>query len=114
MVRRNDKTTPSAYTTTEHSGSIMAQDREDAQKAEEESSNLSFEELLEELDGLVNELESGELSLENSLKTFERGMKLADQGTTILDDAEKKVEVLLQGSDGNSSRAPFQSGEFDS
>lgn len=92
----------------------MAQERDDAQKAAKENTNLSFEELLEELDGLVNELESGELSLEDSLKTFERGMKLADQGSGILDEAEKKVEVLLQGPDGETGRAPFQGGEFDS
>ena len=92
----------------------MAQERDDAQKAAEENTNLSFEELLEELDELVNELESGELSLEDSLKTFERGMKLADQGSGILDEAEKKVEILLQGPDGEAGRAPFQGGEFDS
>ena len=41
--------------------------------------DINFEKALEELEGIVEDLESGDLSLENSLKSFEKGVKLARQ-----------------------------------
>ena len=41
--------------------------------------DINFEKSLEELEGIVENLESGDLSLENSLKSFEKGIKLARQ-----------------------------------
>ena len=40
---------------------------------------IDFEKALEQLEGIVEDLESGDLSLENSLKSFEKGIKLARQ-----------------------------------
>ena len=56
---------------------------------------LSFEKSLEKLEGLVKKLESGELSLEDSIKAFEEGVNLAQICGKKLDEAEKKVEILL-------------------
>lgn len=60
----------------------------------------SFEDILERLQGVVQELEKGDLSLEKTLARFEEGMKLARKGTALLDDAEKRVEVLLKDPQG--------------
>ena len=85
----------------------MTQEQDNAQKPAAEVENLSFEGLMTELEGLVEHLETGDLSLEDSLSTFERGMVLTDAGAAMLDAAEKKVEVLLKGSGGETQRAPM-------
>lgn len=58
--------------------------------------NLSFEDALSELEGIVGELERGETSLETSIANFERGMSLARRCEDRLGEAEKKVGVLLK------------------
>ena len=54
-----------------------------------------FEEALEKLGALVEQMESGDLSLEESLKIFEEGIKLSKDCQNALSDAEKKVQALL-------------------
>ena len=66
-----------------------------------------FDEILGRLRGVVERLESGNLSLEDSLKFFEEGIALCRRGATILDSAERKVEVLLGGPSGSPRTAPF-------
>lgn len=56
-----------------------------------------FDDLLGRLRDVVEKLENGNLSLEDSLKFFEEGIDLCRRGATILDSAERKVEVLLAG-----------------
>ena len=56
---------------------------------------LSFEQVLEKLEGVVAELERGELPLEQALAAFERGVTLSRKGASLLDDAERRIEVLL-------------------
>ncbi|WP_210433646.1 exodeoxyribonuclease VII small subunit [Zobellella endophytica] len=58
--------------------------------------NMDFESALSELEGLVNQLEEGELSLEQALKSFERGIQLARAGQQRLSQAEQQVQILLQ------------------
>ena len=58
--------------------------------------NISFEKSVQELDSIVEKMESGELNLEQSLELFERGVKLTRECRKILDDAEKKIEKLLE------------------
>ena len=58
---------------------------------------LAYEELVEQLDGVVRQLEAGELTLEESLRAFERGVVLAQAAERRLDGAEQRVEMLLQG-----------------
>ncbi len=55
---------------------------------------IDFESTLEQLEELVQEMESGELGLEASLKAFERGVKLTRQCQTALKNAELKVQAL--------------------
>ena len=56
----------------------------------------SFEKSVQELDSIVEKMEPGELNLEQSLELFERGVKLTRECRKILDDAEKKIEKLLE------------------
>lgn len=59
--------------------------------------DLAYETLIDELDGVVRQLEASELTLEESLQAFERGVKLAKAAEGRLDQAEQRVEVLTQG-----------------
>jgi len=56
----------------------------------------SFEEALNKLEQITKELEEGDLSLEESLKYFDEGVKLAEYCNSKLNDAQKKVEILLK------------------
>lgn len=66
-----------------------------------------FEEALQELEAIVQRLEDGNLSLDESLALFEEGIKLSRLCAQRLDEAEKKVELLLKDEDGSLSRQPF-------
>jgi len=55
-----------------------------------------FEETLAALETLVEQLEKGDLSLEESLKSFEKGVKLTRACQTALQEAEQKVQILLE------------------
>lgn len=56
----------------------------------------SFEEALAELEQLVERMEQGNLPLEESLKLFERGIELTRTCQKSLQDAEQKVQILLE------------------
>ena len=58
--------------------------------------DINFEKALVELEGIVEDLESGDLSLENSLKSFEKGIKLARQCQEQLSKAELQVQKLIE------------------
>ena len=58
--------------------------------------DINFEKALEELEGIIEDLESGDLSLENSLKSFEKGIKLARQCQEQLSKAELQVQKLIE------------------
>ena len=60
----------------------------------------SFEEALAILEQITKELEEGDLSLEESLKYFDEGVKLAEYCNSKLNDAQKKVEILLKKDGG--------------
>lgn len=57
---------------------------------------ISFEESMQKLEKIAVELEKGDLSLEESLTKFEEGMKLSKQCNEIIENAEKKITILLQ------------------
>ena len=57
---------------------------------------MKFEESMQKLEEIAKELESGELSLDESMSKFEEGMKLSKQCNEILENAEKKITILLQ------------------
>jgi exodeoxyribonuclease VII small subunit len=59
----------------------------------------SFEDALAKLEDITNELEKGELPLEDSLKYFDEGVQLAEYCNSKLNDAQRKVEILLKKDD---------------
>ncbi|TQQ51184.1 exodeoxyribonuclease VII small subunit [Vibrio cholerae] len=67
--------------------------------ASKKPENMSFESTIEELEQLVEQLESGDLALDEALRKFERGISLARAGQLKLDDAEQRVRILLSNRD---------------
>ena len=57
---------------------------------------MPFEEAMEKLETITTELEKGDLSLEESMKKFEKGMELSKICNEILQNAEKKITILLE------------------
>ena len=56
----------------------------------------SFEEALKGLEAIVNRLESGEPPLEEAIRLFEEGMRLSETCRKRLDEADRKIELLLR------------------
>ena len=72
-----------------------------------------FERALEELEGLVERMESGEMTLDASLAAFERGIHLTRRCQQALADAEQRVRVLLEREDGSLETVPFDAPDAD-
>lgn len=68
----------------------------------------SFEAALKELEGIVKQLESGEAKLEEALVLFERGVKLSRFCSQKLEEAEKKIELLVRDTQGEYKATPFE------
>jgi exodeoxyribonuclease VII small subunit len=66
-----------------------------------------FEECLQRLEKIVDELEKGDLPLEQALKLFEEGMELSNSCRKELESAEGKVEILLK-QNGKMQAEPFE------
>jgi len=56
---------------------------------------MSFEDIMESLESIANELESGKLNLDESVEKFEEGIKLSKKCNEILNKAEKKISMLV-------------------
>ena len=67
-----------------------------------------FETSLKKLEDIVKRLEGGSLSLEDSLKAFEEGVKHSAFCSGKLDEAERRIEILLKQKDGTLKREPFE------
>jgi exodeoxyribonuclease VII small subunit len=70
-------------------------------------SELKYEDALKRLEKLVGELDASELDLETRLKKFEEGTKLARALLKKLDQAKKKVQMLVKTNVGETSLASF-------
>lgn len=66
-----------------------------------------FAATVEQLESIVERLESGELSLEDALTAFEQGVRLTRDAQQRLDSAELKVQALSEDSEGRLNVAPF-------
>lgn len=78
--------------------------------AKKDQQNKKFEAAIEELEQVVEQLESGDLSLEDSLAAFEKGVGLVKLCNQRLTEVEKKVELLVKDKEGNLQLKPFESG----
>lgn len=70
----------------------------------------SFEELMDDLENIAEELESDKLNLDDSMKKFEEGMKISKLCNEKLENAEKKISILLE-KDGEIKEENFNTGE---
>ena len=70
--------------------------------------NKSFEEMMNSLENIAKDLESGDLSLDDSVKKFEEGMKISKECSRILEDVEKKITILTKDSEGNLKEEDFE------
>ena len=68
--------------------------------AKKESTQKNFESALEELEQVVEQLESGDLPLDDSLSAFEKGVGLVKFCNHKLNEVEKKIELLVKDKDG--------------
>jgi exodeoxyribonuclease VII small subunit len=67
----------------------------------------AYDAVVARLERVVGELESGQLSLEQSIEKFAEGVKLAHEATRKLDEAERRIEVLVRNADGSEGEVPF-------
>jgi len=67
----------------------------------------SFEKAINDLEKIVKSLESGDLPLEKALEKFEAGIKLSRYCSEKLDDAEKRVTLLMADETGETLERPF-------
>jgi exodeoxyribonuclease VII small subunit len=68
---------------------------------------VKFEQAMARLEAIVHELEKGDLSLDESLKIFEEGIRLSKNCLKVLEEAERKVEVLVQDTNGKRQLRAF-------
>ena len=61
---------------------------------------LNFEDTMKELETIVKELENGDLNLDESVKKFEKGMNLSKNANKMIEEAEKKIMILIKNEDG--------------
>ncbi len=89
-----------------------AQERKDTGRAPSDPEPVrSFEEKMKRLEEIVRVMEQGDRPLEESMRLFEEGVALSDQCQKILEEAERKVSILLSASrdtGGGSVEAPFR------
>lgn len=76
-------------------------------RGERDMSKENFEESMKRLEEIVTELENGNLNLDESVNKFEEGMKISKQCNKILEQAEKKITILLEN-DGELKEEEFK------
>ena len=69
----------------------------------------AYDAVVTRLERVVGELESGRLNLEQSIDKFAEGVKLAHEATRKLDEAERRIEMLVRNADGSEGEVPFDS-----
>jgi exodeoxyribonuclease VII small subunit len=70
---------------------------------------VKFEQAMARLEAIVAELEKGDLPLDESLKIFEEGIRLSKNCLKVLEEAERKIEVLVQDQNGKKQLRAFSS-----
>lgn len=78
-----------------------------------EKKELKFEEALEKLEKIVEDLEGDDLSLDESMKRYEEGMRLSKLCSRRLEEAKKKIELLVKGEDGKFLTKSLEKDELD-
>lgn len=74
---------------------------------------VKFEQAMARLEAIVGELEKGDLPLDESLKIFEEGIRLSKNCLKVLEEAERKIEVLVQDKNGKRQLRAFSADDSD-
>ena len=80
-------------------------------RAKKGSREPGFEAALERLERIVKDLERGDLPLEESLRLFEEGVHLTRLCAARLDEAQRRIDLLTRGPEGNLKLVPFDAPE---
>ena len=73
---------------------------------------VKFEEALKKLEKIVEDLEKGDLSLDEALKKYQEGIELARLSSQRLENAKKKIDVLIKNKKGEFELKPIDEGEI--
>jgi len=76
-------------------------------KTQQDIAKMSFEQALEELKTIVEQLETGETRLDDAISAYERGSQLKRHCEDKLREAQAKIEKISLGADGNVASEPF-------
>jgi exodeoxyribonuclease VII small subunit len=90
---------------TTSSGGLLSQPSE---RGAQPGGDDSYDAIVARLERVVGELESGQLSLEQSIEKFAEGVRLARDASRKLDDAERRVELLVRAADGGDEAVPLE------
>ena len=82
-------------------------------RAKKGSREPGFEQALERLERIVAALEGGDLPLEESLRLFEEGVGLTRQCAARLEEAQRRIDLLSRGADGELRLVPFDAPDDD-
>jgi exodeoxyribonuclease VII small subunit len=78
-----------------------------------ETLEISFEQAIEDLTGIVNKIETGQVSLAESLEQYEKGMAMIKHCRGILLDAEKRIEQIAENEEQEETDADSDETEDD-
>ena len=73
-----------------------------------EAAEMGYEQAMRRLEEIVRRLEDANLTLDESLRLFEEGVALSRLCSKLLDDAEHRIERLLEGQDGRTVLVPVK------
>jgi exodeoxyribonuclease VII small subunit len=82
-------------------------DRRPVEQAAEPEASPAYDVLVTRLEKIVGELEAGQLSLEQSIERFAEGVRTAREAQRKLDEAERRVEMLVRSAEGEPEAVPF-------
>jgi len=68
----------------------------------------TFEQAMQELEGIVQELEAGDLPLDRVMSRFEDGIRLSNYCSRKLEETERRISALIRTPDGKLVEKPFQ------
>ena len=74
---------------------------------------MKFEDALKRLEKIVEDLEKGDLSLDEALKKYQEGIGLSRICTQRLDNAKKKIDLLIKNKKGDFELSPFDEAKLE-
>ena len=72
----------------------------------------TFEQSMNELEKIVEDLEKGEMPLETSIEVFQKGVELSKNLSKILDEMERKITILIEKEDGSIKEENFENWDY--